>query len=679
MGNLKGVIIITAGLILLSIAGCHNDISIRGDQEQGVISENESFNLDSEVFDEFGVHKYQIPQSRWDSLTLEDKKLFYYLIQAGHAGRDVYLLQKNKHNLELFSLIETIYENFSGIKESNNWISFTKFAKKIWWSKSPFNDYNHTAIVPEFSEGWLNEQLHENGLTLSPEIRNMLFHSETKNEDSNESKSMINFYGDDISIDEASSFYENYSSTVGHDSLEIGLNSMLVRDEKGTIIEKKYYAEGVGGDAIKQMIYWLDKAREVTKSPKQAMALEKLIEYYRTGDLEAWEQYNLYWLEIDDTKNDFINGFIETYNDPLSLKGSYQSLVYLVNDGYSKKLEKLANLAMWFEENAPVDDEYKRDEVNATSMKVVDVIGGEGLVSTQMFTAVSLPNSEWIRREIGSKDFICENIISAMNMRNSGGLLTEFAHDEEEIIRQIAHGKEASILDFSLGIMGYSFGKESEEESSRSLKEFANPVDRTIGYLFSLYYALDHRLVDFGIVDDKEVGRAIADRFFRSGLLVNLRYMGEGATFKRPTAKAIYTICHWLLEQGEAIELVEREGKLYVNIINYDSLQKLVGDLLKKTVAIEVTGDYQAAKKLFEYADQIDSEIYGQVNQRVDILNLPVYTGYMQPNLEPEYDENGEIKEVTISYDKSFDRQMLDLAKEFGHLRKGKESDSTLP
>ncbi len=677
--------IVIASLLTFSLTGCMAPVS---SDVETPISKNEEFSArsgnfewEAEIVDDFGIYRYEVPEESWNSLSLENKQFAYYMSQAGLAGRDMFWNQRYRHNVEIRSILETIYTNYSGDEANNEWKEFKKFTKKVWFTKGIHHNVTNQKHRPNFCGLWFNDQLKMNNIELKDEIRLALFSENydrySISADVNKDiliESSMNFYESSISMNEVKEYYDQFKEEEeASKSIEIGLNTRLTRDKNGNVVEETYSVNGLYKESIEQVIYWLNKAVTVAESPKQAKALKTLVSYYETGDLQLWEQHSLEWMEASDNSVDFINGFVEKYEDPLARKGAYESYVYILDKEFSRKMDVLKDNVLWFEQNAPIKEEHKNEEVSVSSAQVVYGISGAGDISPMFPPVMSQPNSEWIRRDVGTKNIISANIINAANQITAGGLLTEFACDEDEVLRALAHGKEAAVIYNQFRMIGYNFGKIEDGVGPPfvTLKENASTIQQLIAQVYSLYYCMSPKIEELGLSSSSEVGMAAADLYFREGLLTNFNGIGEGTQFTNPRSSAQFIACQWVMGhgEGEVVELVEREGKFYYNILNYERLRELVGKLLRQAVNMESKGNYKSASVLVEvYGVNSNPEVHSQVIRRADVLNLASYYGFINPVMTPVFDTDKNITDVKISYDINFDEQMLQYGKEFGHL-----------
>jgi len=643
------------------------------------VEQNTEFDWVVDEFADIKVLRYQIPG--WEDLSLKEQKLVYYLVQAGLSGRDIIWDQNYQHNLKIREALEKIYTSYEGDKTSEDWNAFETYLKRVWFANGIHHHYSNDKFKPQFSKEYFDTLLAETNTELSGEAYEVIFNNESsKKVNLDESKglvegSAVNFYGDDITAAEVAAFYGSKVSPDPKKPLAFGLNSKLLK-ENGEIVEKIWKSGGMYGEAIDEIIKWLEKARGVAENAKQAEALGLLIEYYKTGDLQTWDEYNIAWVNATEGNIDYINSFIEVYNDPLGYKGSYENIVQIKDFDMSKKMQVLEENVQWFEDNAPLMDEHKKDEVVGVTYKTVVVAGEAGDASPSTPIGVNLPNSNWIRQEHGSKSVSLGNIIDAYNNAGSTGRLQEFAHDEEEIALEEEYGELADKLHTALHeVVGHASGQINPGvgETKETLKSYASTLEEGRADLVGLYFLMDPKLEELGLVEDHEkIGKAAYDGYIRNGLMTQLIRLEQGADVEEAHMRNRQWVSAWVFEKGKeegVIERVERDGKIYFDIKDYERLRELFGELLKETQRIKSEGDYDAARELVEnYGVKVDQEIHANVLKRNAQFKAAPYSGFVNPVLVPEMDENGEIFSIKVTQPASFEEQMLRYSKDFGFL-----------
>lgn len=664
-----------SGLLLISCGDDKNNEQQNPDVAE-VVADNFDYQVDQ--FADLKVLRYQIPG--WDDLSLDEQKLVYYLTQAGLAGRDIMWAQNYRHNLTIRKALENIYTSFNGDKNSEDWKNFEIYLKRVWFSNGIHHHYSTAKIKPDFSAEYLRSLLTATGTTLEGEAFDVIFNDKDAKK-VNLSKdadivleSAINFYGPDVTNADVERFY-GAIEVDSEEPIEIGLNTKLVK-ENGVLVEKVYKSGGLYGEAIDKIIYWLEKAKGVAEDEKQATALGLLIDYYKTGDLETWDDYSVAWVNSTEGDIDWINGFIEVYNDPKGYKGSYETIVEIKDFDMSKKMAVLSKEAQWFEDNSPLMPEHKKKEVKGVSYKTVIVAGEAGDASPSTPIGVNLPNNNWIRQKHGSKSVSLGNIINAYNNAGGSGRLEEFAHDEEEIELEKKYGQLADKLHTALHeVVGHASGQINPGVGTpkETLKSYKSTIEEGRADLFGLYYLMDPKLQELGLVEDWEAtGKAAYDGYIRNGLLTQLIRLELGDDVEESHMRNRQWVSAWAFEKGQpdgVIEKVTRDGKTYYDIKDYNKLREIFGMLLKETQRITSEGDYEAAKALVEdYGVKVDPVIHKEVLDRNSKFKSAPYSGFVNPVIVPSTNDAGEITGFMIKQPDTFEEQMLNYSKEYGYL-----------
>ncbi len=642
-------------------------------------AENEEFQYSVDRFADLEVLRYQVPG--WDNLTLKEKELVYYLSEAGYSGRDIIWDQNYKHNLAIRKALEHIYQNYNGDKNSEEWKNFVVYLKRIWFSNGIHHHYSNDKIKPDFSRSYFDSLLEETGTKLDSAIADILFNDiDNKKVNLDISKglvsgSAVNFYGESISDKEAETFYAGMISPDPKHPVSIGLNTKLVK-ENGKLVEKVWKSGGMYGPAIDKILYWLEKAKGVAENQKQADALGLLIDYYKTGDLKIWDDYNIAWVEATEGNIDYNNGFIEVYSDPLGHKGSYESVVQINDFDMSQKMSVISKNAQWFEDNSPLMDAHKKKNVVGVTYKTVIVASEAGDASPSTPIGVNLPNADWIRAEHGSKSISLGNIIDSYNKAGGSERLKEFVHDDEELELDKKYGELASKLHTALHeVIGHASGQLNPGVGTpkETLKSYASTLEEGRADLVGLYYLYDPKLQELGLVDDwKSVGMAAYDNYIRNGLMMQLVRLEPGSDIEEAHMRNRQWVSAWVFEKGQkdhVIEKVVRDGKTYFNINDYAKLHELFGQLLRETQRIKSEGDYAAAQKLVEtYGVKVDQALHKEVLERNAKFNVAPYKGFVNPYIEPVKNDKGEVIDYIIRQPKSFEEQMLYYSKTYGFL-----------
>ncbi len=673
------IVISFAFLMISFIFSCNVDHA-KPDLEGTTSEKNGSFQWQADRFADLRILRYQVPG--FDKLTLKQKKFVYYLVEAGLSGRDIMYDMNYRHNLKIRRAFESIVKNYKGERSGKDWEEMLVYGKRMWFSNGIHHHYSMNKFEPGFSRSYFETVLEESGANLDDEVLEAMFDpsKDGKKVSLDASKdlvlaSAVNFYDPDITQKEVEDYYASVIDKTDAEPISYGLNSRVVRQPAGTVGEEVYNAEGLYGPAIKEMIRWLQKAMEVTENKKQKDALALLIEYYETGDLEKWDEYNVLWSATKEGDIDYITGFVEVYNDPMGYKGSYETIVQIKDFEASERMQVLAENAQWFEDNSTILDEHKKKNVVGVSYNVVNVAGESGDASPSTPIGVNLPNANWIRAKHGSKSVSLGNIINAYNSASGPGMTKEFAHDEEEVARAMAHGELADKLSTALHeVIGHASGQINPGVGTpkQTLKSFASTIEEARADIVALYFILDPKVVELGLMESLEVGQAEYDGYISNGLLKQLRRIEYGDQIEESHMRNRQLIAKWVYEKGapdNVIEKVVRDGKIYYNITDYDKLRGLFGELLRELQRITSEGDYAAAQDLVEsYGVEVDPEIHKQVLQRVSTLDIAPYSGFINPKLVPVMDDSGEISDITIEYPDDFVGQMLEYGEQYSFL-----------
>ena len=572
-------------------------------------------------------------------------------------------------------MLDEAHRNFSGDRSTKGWQRFHTFAKRVWFSNGIHHHYSNAKLMPECGRPYFEYVLENSGLeggAGSAEVLDMLYDPtrEAKKVELDATKglvesSAINFYAPDVSTEEAQAFFANYAVD-RNKPVEKGLNSRLVKDADGKVVEEVYKVGGLYGEALEQVCFWLEEAQKYAENDKQGAALRHLVDYYRTGDLEKWSLYNINWVRDTEGDIDYINGFVEVYNDPLGFTGSYETVVQIKDFEASERMAVMMDNAQWFEDNMPFMDEHKKEKVVGITYNVVNVVGEAGDASPSTPIGVNLPNANWIRTMHGSKSVSLGNIIDAYDKAGGSGITDEFAFDDVEKARARAHGSLAGKIHTAFHeVIGHASGKlESEvEEPASTLKEYASTMEEGRADLVALYFMLDEKLIELELVKNLETGRCEYDSYIRNGMLTQLRRLDLGENIEEAHMRNRAWVSHWVVEQAAAdnsIREISREGKTFYNIEDYDRVRALFGELLREVQRIKSQGDYAAAKALVEgYGVQVDPNIHQEVLTRSEALGIAPYGGFINPQLEAVTNEAGDIVEVNLTYPDDFTEQML--------------------
>jgi dipeptidyl-peptidase III len=645
-----------------------------------VVTDEEGFKWQTEQFADIRIVRYQIPG--WDNLTPKQQELVYCLTQAGLCGRDIMYDQNYRFNLEIREALEHIYQNYSGDKGTVGWNRFETYLKRVWFSNGIHHHYSNAKLVPGFEPAYMDSLMANTGTVLSAEARTAIFDPTVDNKKVEQSEdkglvegSAINFYAPDVTTAEAKAYYASLKEEGSRSPMSYGINSRLIKNANGEVEEEVYKVGGLYSEALEQVVFWLKKAEQVAENDKQAAALRKLIGFYETGDLRTWDLYNINWVQDTEGDIDYINGFVEVYNDPLGYTGSYETIVEIKDFEASKRMENLMQNAQWFEDNSPFLEEHKKAKVVGILYNVVNVVGEAGDASPSTPIGVNLPNANWIRVQHGSKSVSLGNIVEAYSKSSGSGLLEEFAHDQEEIDRAKAHSDIADKLHTAMHeVIGHASGQIEEGVGvpAETLMNYSSTIEEGRADLVALYYLMDPKLVELGLMESLEVGKESYDSYIRNGMLAQLRRLDLGDEIQEAHMRNRAWIAHWVFEKGQAnnvIAEVIRDGKTYYDIQDYDALRTLFGELLREVQRIKSKGDFAAAEALVEgYGVKVDQAIHKQVIDRASALGTAPYGGFINPRLVAETDSTGKILSVKVEYPDDFTQQMLEYSSKYSFL-----------
>lgn len=632
----------------------------------------------TEQFKDIRILRYKIPG--WEKLDLRQKKLAYYLTQAGLAGRDILWDQYYRHNLEIRHALEDIINNYSGDRESENWQRFLTYAKRVFFANGIHHHYSHTKFKPEFDQAYLQSLLDVTDASLSEEAKAVIFNDEDMKKVSKEKgvdlvqASAVNFYDSEITQAEAEAFYKEMIDPDAEEPISYGLNSKLVKDEDGNIREVKWTADGMYGPAIQEIIKWLEKAVPVAENEQQAKALELLIQYYRTGDLETWDEYNIAWVNDTASAVDYINSFIEVYDDPLGYKATYETIVQVKDMDASEKMSVISDNIQYFEDNSPIMDEHKKPKVVGVSYRMINVVGEAGATTPATPIGVNLPNANWIRVKHGSKSISLTNIENAYEEAKGKGFLEEFTFTMEELERAKKYAGQSSKMHTALHeVVGHASGKLNAGVGTpkETLKNYASTLEEARADLVALYYIMDPKLIDLGLIETLEVGKAEYDNYIRNGMMLQLRRIEPGEKIEEDHMRNRQLVAAWAYEMGKDSNVIEKktlDGKTYFVVNDYEALRDIFGQQLREIQRIKSEGDFEAGQNLVEnYGVQVDEDLHKEVLARAEKLDIAPYAGFIQPQLIPVM-EGEEITDVEVIYPDDFLTQMLRYGKEYSYL-----------
>lgn len=657
--------------------------------------EDKNFNFHVDRFADIEVLRYEVPE--YSRLSLDQKKMLYYLSQAAQMGRDIIWDQNGKYNLQLRRLLEKIYTSYDGDRNSKDFKAFEQYLKQVWFGNGIHHHYSTDKFQPKFSQAFFEEQVGKLGncclplepgqtreqmmAVLVPVIFDPSVMAKRVNQDGTQdvvATSANNLYGEGVTQAEVEAYYNKIKKADDPTPISYGLNARVVKED-GKIKEQHYCVNGLYGPAIAEIIYWLDKAKGVAENDAQRAYITKLIDFYITGDLRLFDEYSILWAEDTKSDIDFVNGFIESYGDPLGMTGSWESYVNFRNGKSSARTETISSNAQWFEDNSPVDKKFKKEKVKGVSAKVITaaMLAGDAFPATAI--GINLPNSNWIRAQHGSKSVTLENITEAYEMASHGnGFNEEFVIDKPTAKMMEDYLYITDMLHTDLHeCLGHASGRLMPGVDPDALKENGSALEEARADLFALYYLADPKLQELEILDNPNAYQAEYYKYMLNGLMTQLNRIELGNNVEEAHMRNRQLIAKWILENGrkkgkggkDVVELAKKGGKTYVKINDYPKMRELVGQLLAEVQRIKSEGDYKAGNNLIQkYAVKIDPKLHKEVLQRYSKLDIPPYRGFINPVYTPVTDEAGEITDITISYPENYAEQMLRLSRDYSPL-----------
>ncbi|MFA5324617.1 MAG: dihydrofolate reductase [Bacteroidales bacterium] len=637
------------------------------------------FKYSVDEFADIEVLRYQVPG--WNELTLGQKEYLYHLSEAAKAGRDIIWDQNFKYNLKIRKVLENIIENYKGDKESIQYKDFLVYAKRVFFSNGIHHHYAEDKILPACSQEYFESLMSDVGdeakiEELIPIIFNPELYFQRKYQGDKEDfllASAVNFY-DGVTKEEAVKFYDAKENPKDPCPVSYGLNSRLVKN--GNIIsEEVYKVGGLYGPALNVIISHLEKAKVVAENDTQKNYITELIDYYKTGDLKLWDKYNVSWVKDTESDVDFVNGFVEDYNDPLGRKATWESVVNFRDIVASKRTSIISSNAQWFEDNSPIDPRFRKEKVKGVSAKVINVvcIAGDSYPATAI--GINLPNADWIRKDYGSKSVTIANISAAYDEASNQrpkSILTEFAWDQAEIDLIKKYGSITGDLHTDLHeCLGHGSGQLLEGVSSSALKEYSSALEESRADLFALYYLADPKMIELGILDNPDAYKAEYINYIRNGLFTQFTRVELGKTNTQAHMQCRKLIAEWCFEKGKNENIIEkrvRDGKTYFVINDFKKLRDLFGQMLGEIQRIKSEGDFEAGKNLIEkYAVNIDPALHKEVKERYATLDLKPYRGFINPEIVP-VEKNGKIVDYNLVYFDDFLQQQLEYGKKYATL-----------
>ena len=679
------VLIILALNILVACNSSTNQVKNSDNNDELVVDSNRFADLRILNYDASGIN----------DLSTKQKELVFYLSQAALSGREITYAQNYKHNIQIKRVLESIYQTYEGDKSTSDWENFEIYLKRFWFSNGIHHHYAEKKFLPEFSQDYfsilvkgssINDSITLEGETidqmmtkLMPVIFDPSVDAKKVVKDKGVDKvalSANNYYADGVTESEAVAHYGAMGKLGEETPIEYGLNSRLVKiDNK--LVDLVYKSGGLYGDAIDRVIFWLQKAKNVTENNAQANHIGMLIDYFKTGNLEQWDATNINWLKSTEGDIDFILGFIEVYGDAIGYKGAYEAVIQINDKEASRRMAVLSKNAQYFEDNSSIMDEHKKENVVGVSYRVINAAMEAGDAAPATPIGINLPNSNWIRSTHGSKSISLGNIVEAYNSAGGSSSLNEFYFDENVRARIKEHGKLSSKMHTAMHeVIGHASGKINEGIGTpkETLKNYSNTLEEARADLVALYYIYDQKLIDLGLMPSLEVGMAEYDSYIANGMMLQLRRLEEGENIEEDHMRNRQLNASWAYEKGLENNVIEKkiiENKTYFVVNDYAKLREIFGELLKEIQRIKSEGDYDAAEALVEgYGVKVDPEIHKEVVARYESLNLAPYSGFVQPKLVAKYDEQGNFIDLNVS-EEGYVEQMLRFGREYAFVNPG--------
>ena len=653
------------------------------------MTHSEDFEYFVDQLEDIRVLRYRLPG--FESLSLQQKKLIYYLSQAALTGRDILWDQNFRLNIKIRKTIEAIIYNYDSNRTSDEFNAFLIYAKRVLFANGIHHHYSNDKIKPGFTQDYFGKLVRETGVRnlplskdegldgllseLSPIIFNdKLYGRKIERKPGKDiiKESAINLY-QDVNQEEVENFYSGKIDPNDPHPVSLGLNSRVTK-KSGKIVEEIYRSGGLYGRAIDQIIMWLEKAIGVAETNTQKEALKLLIDFYRSGDLKTWDDFNITWVKDTLSDVDFNNGFIETYSDPIGMKATWEAITNYTDAEATKRTRIITANAQWFEDNSPVQPQYRKERVIGVAAKVINIamLGGDCYPASPL--GINLPNANWIRKEVGSKSVTLANIAEAYDITSQkNGFLEEFAADRAEVERIKKYGSLSDALYTDLHeCVGHASGKLAEGTDPNALKNYSSSLEEARADLFALYYIMDKKLIELGLVPGRDAAKASYDTYLRNGLLTQIVRIKPGKEIEEAHMRNRSAISHWVYEKGKrenVVEIFRNEGKSYIRINDYERLRHLFGKMLREIQRIKSEGDYEEGKKLIEnYGVKVDPDLHSEILERYEKLNLAPYTGFVNPELIPVFNNAGEITNIEVEYVNDFLGQMLEYGRNYSFL-----------
>lgn len=652
-------------------------------------AEAEKIDYTVEQFADLQILRYRVPG--FEDLSLKQKELVYYLTEAALQGRDILFDQNGKYNLTIRRMLEAVYTGYKGDKNTPDFKAMEVYLKRVWFSNGIHHHYGSEKFVPGFTPEFFRQAVQSvdaatlplaEGQTveqLCEEVFSVIFDPTVMPKRVNQAAgedlvltSACNYY-DGVTQQEAEDFYNALKNPQDETPVSYGLNSRLVKED-GKIQEKVWKVGGLYGQALEKIVYWLKKAEGVAETPEQKAVIAKLMEFYETGDLKTFDEYAILWVKDLNSRIDFVNGFTESYGDPLGMKASWESLVNFKDLEATQRTELISGNAQWFEDHSPVDGQFKKEKVKGVSAKVITAAIMAGDLYPATAIGINLPNANWIRSHHGSKSVTIGNITDAYNKAAHGnGFNEEFVYSDAELQLIDKYADVTDELHTDLHeCLGHGSGKLLPGVDPDALKAYGSTIEEARADLFGLYYVADPKLVELGLTPSADAYKAQYYTYLMNGLMTQLVRIEPGNNVEEAHMRNRQLIARWVYEKGAAekvVELVKKDGKTYVVINDYEKVRDLFGRLLAEIQRIKSTGDYAGAHDLVEaYAVKVDPALHAEVLERYKKLNLAPYKGFVNPKYEVVTDADGTITDVTVTYDEGYAEQMLRYSKDYSTL-----------
>ena len=646
------------GIVLIALSACHKQ---------------ETFDYTVDKFYDLEILRYQVPE--FESLSLQQKTLVYHLTEAALQGRDILYDQNGRYNLRIRRALEALYTQYKGDKKSEDFVNFEKYLKRVWFANGIHHHYASDKFQPEFTQEWFVNACAEAGVTYDEAILPVIFDPEVMPKSlSLEGEDLLlasaNNYYEGVTQKEAEVYYEAHKDNSA-EPLWIGLNSKLVK-ENGKVVERVYKVGGMYSAALEKVVEHLEKALQFAENDAQRLVIEKMIEFNKTGDLKAFKEYCIAWVKDLDSRVDYVNGFTETYADPLGITGTWESLVNFKDMRATHRCQTISDNAQWFEDNSPTDKKYKKEEVKGVSAKVITaaILAGDCYPATPI--GINLPNANWIRKDYGSKSVTIDNITHAYNEAAKGnGFNEEFMIDAATIAMYEKAGACGDLHTDLHECVGHGSGKLMPGVSKDALKEHASTIEEARADLLGLYYMADPKLVELGLLENEDTYKGFFYQQMMNGLMTQLVRIEPGKDIEESHMRNRQLIALWVFKNAKnnEVEMIERDGKHYLKINDYEGIRRLYGELLREVQRITSEGDYPAAKAMVEeYAVKVDQDLHKEILERYEKLNLAPYKGFVNPVYTAHYDAEGNITDVTLDYTEGYIEQHLRYSRDYSFL-----------